>query len=511
MLNSAGPPGSQRAGLNLQQSTLLLAQAEAWRKSRDYGKAVQCYQQSIAAYPANPAAYHAFMQMLLELSDYENAGKVFNAIPAPLYEKSASLRNLHALLLIAQGQYGQAAELLGGLKGQPGIDEPRRCFNLAACFSHQEQLEAALGLYEQAHRAGLRTALLYKNWAGVAQRMGDTATAERLYREGMKGFPGNSELEYEYAHFLLKSGQFARGFPLYARRWKSALTAEKPLQLPIPKWDGKSAIRSLLLIGEQGVGDQIVYASLLPSLRERVPHVTLAMDARLQPLIERTWPGFGHVSGELDQQWLRDQFDAYLYAADAGALVPEASAWAVGYLKPDAARAAALRQKYQALFPGKKLIGISWRSRRADVGARKTVELLDWRPLLEQEQCRFVCLQYDDASADIAAVREQLGIDIYKDPDIDSFNDLDGVVAQMHALDLVISTSSTTAHLAAATDAPTWVVLPKWSGLFWYWGCREAQAAWYPRARLFRAQTPGVWAPVMASVKQALEEVIEND
>lgn len=511
MLNSSGLPGSMQAGSSLQQSTLFLAQAEAYRQSRDFQKAVHCYQQSIAAYPSNSAAYHSFMQMLLELSDYENAAKVFRAIPASLYEKSAPLRNLHALLLIGTAQYERASELLESLKGQSGIDESRRCFNLAACFSHQEQLEAAWGMYERAYEEGLRTALLYKNRAGIAQRMGDMATAEKLYLEGISSFPGNVELEYEYAHFLLRFEQFAKGFPLYSRRWKSRLSHEKPLQLPLPHWDGKSAIKSLLVIGEQGVGDQVVYASLLPALQDKVPRVTVGFDPRLQPLLERSWPGFAFFSGEIDHEAVGGRFDAYLYAADAGALVPDASAWARGYLKPDAGRASSLREKYQELFPGKRLIGISWKSRRADFGARKTVDLMAWRSVLELEQCQFICLQYDDAAAEIAEVREAIGVEIYKDPDIDSFHDLDGAVAQMHALDLVISTSSTTAHLAAATDAPTWVILPMWSGLFWYWGYRETQSAWYRRARLFRAQRPDVWEPVMASVRQALEEVIEHD
>jgi hypothetical protein len=136
----------------------------------------------------------------------------------------------------------------------------------------------------------------------------------------------------------------------------------------------------------------------------------------------------------------------------------------------------------------------------------KSIDLLEWAPILAQESCQFVSLQYGEVGADLQRIKEQLGVEIYLDPEIDSFADLDGLAAQANALDLVITTSNSTAHIAAGSQAPTWILIPAGQSLLWYWGYRDQETRWYPAARLFRAKQPDAWQPVIENVAQALRE-----
>ncbi|MFZ5561290.1 MAG: tetratricopeptide repeat protein [Pseudomonadota bacterium] len=488
--------------LSLQQSLLLLSQAKEQEKTGSIATAVQLYQQAIRAYPLNPAGYQELMTLLIKRGDSANAERVFNAIPASLQPIPDRLKLLYALLLVQQGRYPEALPRLENLLGSAEVEAGNLCLNIGACYNLMQESGKALHYYEKAFEAGLQIPRLFKDWAGIHQQRGDVPAAEKMYAEALKRFPDDAEVLHEYAGFLLKTERYEQGFALYGHRWQSR--GMKPAELPLPEWDGKTPVGALLVLQEQGIGDQLVYSALLPALLDKAEKVTAAFDLRLAPLLQRAYPGLDVATQNLSAADVAAHYDAYVTCADMGRFVPEAIGWQGGYLKPDAGRVARLQARYRQRFPGKQLIGLAWSSQRATYGEMKSINLLSWRPILENPACQFICLQYGEVEEELRKVRDTLGVDIYRDPDIDSFADLDGLAAQAHALDLVISTSNSTAHVAAATDAPTWVIVPAGQGLFWYWGFRESATRWYPHVRLFRARAPAEWGPVMAAVADAL-------
>jgi hypothetical protein len=124
----------------------------------------------------------------------------------------------------------------------------------------------------------------------------------------------------------------------------------------------------------------------------------------------------------------------------------------------------------------------------------------------------FVNLQYGDCRADLARVKKQLGVEVYQDPDVDAFSDIDGLFAQIAATDLVITTSNTTAHIAGAQNKPVWILLPVGGGLPWYWFLRRSDSPWYPSARLIRAQSKesAWWTVPVASAAAMLGDAHEE-
>jgi ADP-heptose:LPS heptosyltransferase len=342
-------------------------------------------------------------------------------------------------------------------------------------------------------------------WTVVCQRLGRSDEAAALYREAAAKFPQDGDLMYEYASHLLRHEDYAEGFRLFFHRWRTRTGEKKKIALPIPEWRGESRPESLLVVKEQGIGDQIVFCGLLPALADRAQKVTVAFDTRLHALIRRSFPDFEvtDLTG-VPAEAIRTRYDAFIQAADVGAIAVDTVGQA-SYLRADPERVAALRAKYAALFPGKKLVGISWKSPKAPLDSFKSIALEAWQPILSNGACQFISLQYGDVAEDLRVAREQLGVDIHLDAGIDSFNDIDGLAAQIGALDLVITISNTTAHVAAATGQPTWVLLSEARGLFWYWGWRKDRTAWYPAARLFRAGRDGQWDDVIADVAAALQ------
>jgi ADP-heptose:LPS heptosyltransferase len=129
-----------------------------------------------------------------------------------------------------------------------------------------------------------------------------------------------------------------------------------------------------------------------------------------------------------------------------------------------------------------------------------------WDDILRVPGITFVSLQYGPHSTDIEAARKRTGANIVIDSTIDSSGDLDGFAAQVAAMDLVISVSNTTVHMAGALARPVWVLTPTGPGAHWYWFRERADSPWYPAARLFRQDTRGSWEEPVAAVTRELQQ-----
>ncbi|MAG94529.1 MAG: hypothetical protein CMJ48_12380 [Planctomycetaceae bacterium] len=144
-------------------------------------------------------------------------------------------------------------------------------------------------------------------------------------------------------------------------------------------------------------------------------------------------------------------------------------------------------------------VGVSWRGgNRPEIKRRKSTRLQQWSELLSTSNVTFVNLQYglDSEERTLIDSAESARLRHWRHPDpLTEFDDFASLVG---ALDLVISVSNTTAHLAGALGVPVWVLLPDIPD--WRWQLERSDSAWYASARLFRQQTAGDWKGVLRDV-----------
>ena len=139
-------------------------------------------------------------------------------------------------------------------------------------------------------------------------------------------------------------------------------------------------------------------------------------------------------------------------------------------------------------------------------GPFKSMQLAEWAEVLGAPNTRFVSLQYDANGEEIDAARTATGADIVHDVSIAPTADLEQFASQISAMDLIISGSNTTVHMAGALGKPTWLLAPTGQGLHWYWFKNRPNSPWYPSLRIFRQKTPGVWNDVFRQVATALHD-----
>ena len=172
------------------------------------------------------------------------------------------------------------------------------------------------------------------------------------------------------------------------------------------------------------------------------------------------------------------------------------------YLIADQDLVALWRDRFANLGPG-LAIGISWRggSTVEDVH-RRIISLESWQKIFAAKNVNFINLQYGECASEIRSLRDNQGITIHDWDDADPLKDLEGHAAQIAALDLVITTANTTAHMAGSLGVPAWVMVPSIPS--WRWLLKGDTVPWYQSVRLFRQSRPDDWNDVTSRVATEL-------
>jgi len=170
------------------------------------------------------------------------------------------------------------------------------------------------------------------------------------------------------------------------------------------------------------------------------------------------------------------------------------------YLRPDADLVTELRKRY-GVDQGAPLVGLSWWS-RADRAGLRSFSLAQWRPILQVPGLRFVSLQYGNHRDEIAAICRELGIEIIHDERIDPMADIDQALAQIAAMDQIVSMDNSTVHFAAMLGRTALMLVPQVTT--WRAGMNGDSSPWIPSVTLFRQQAQGDWGGVIDEVAGSL-------
>jgi tetratricopeptide (TPR) repeat protein len=375
-------------------------------------------------------------------------------------------------------------------------DDTSALTNLATALSGLRKYDEALALTQQVLAATPDLAPAHFTRAAVLEALDRGEEALKSYELALKYMPHDVFGQSNKGLCDLALGRLAEGWPLFENRWYGCL--ERPRLYPQPSWDGGPLTGPLLVWAEQGLGDQILFSSMINDLRARVPSLRVEVASRLVPLFARSFPDVEVIP--MGKDLSNGPIASHVAFASLGRYIrPD---WASfkhpppAYLKADPARAAALRARLKS--QGQCVIGLSWGSANAKVGKAKTAKLLDFESVLRIPGCRFVDLQYGNTQAERTVVFDELGVNVERLDDIDNLNDIDGLAALISACDLVVTVSNTTAHLAGALGKRTWVFLPFGRGLFWYWFRNREDSPWYPAVCLKRRMKDQSWPELVS-------------
>jgi hypothetical protein len=333
------------------------------------------------------------------------------------------------------------------------------------------------------------------------------------YQRALESNPDDFDVHHSLAHLMLKLGNFKQGWAHSEWRWAKSI-ANQAQSFNIPEWHGEPLEGKRLLVwSEQGVGDQIMFASTLPDLLARTSEIAWEGDSRLLPLFKRSLPAVKFIEKSVSTTgkpvlkiWPSSDF--HIPAGSLGKILRDDISKfprQASFLKADNEQTRAIRRAYQERFPGKLLVGLSWRG-GTTVGTNKYARSLrceEMQPLTKLNNVQFVNLQYGDSLEDRDNLNA-LGLDIYHDTEVDPLLSLDNQAAQLCALDLVLSVDNTTVHLAGALGVKTYLLLP--TDPDWRWGLERTDSYWYPSLTLIRSTDPSSWIKAVEAAVEVLNQ-----
>ncbi len=314
------------------------------------------------------------------------------------------------------------------------------------------------------------------------------------------------------AHVMLKVGMFDEGWQHHEWRFHESMKNIARFNLPFPQWHNEPiAGKHIFLWVDQGLGDQVMYCSLIPRLVDAGARVTVMAERRLADIFKRSFEIENFFSfDKAGIEEIANSTGQYDYHSPMGSLPAfylrsfDDFGSGKAFLKPNKTLVEQYTKELKERFPNKKLIGFGWRGGiSATRDHARFIDLPLWSPLFSRPECQFINFQYDATPEEIAALDAQ---GVYT-PAIDLRSDIDTVVAFLAALDLYITSDNTNAHLAGAIGIPIWNLIPR--AAEWRWFLERDDSPWYQSMRLFRNSELDSWDGCMQKVNLALSDITD--
>ena len=493
--------------------------AIARERAGDFGFSIRCYESALALIPEQAEIANDLGRLAYRMGMTETAEKLFAHYLAR-YPMSHEAANNLACAIRDQARFEEAIEVIRpALHAYP---ENALLWNtLASIVSEQGDLTGSITFFDESLRLDPAFTKARYNRGNAKFLSGRTAEALVDNDAALTGQAALDErlmIRISRSSILIALGRIAEGWEDYEARLDPHFADVTLFAVDRPRWTPGADLsgKTFLLFGEQGLGDEIMFANLVPDLLDALGpdgKLLIAVEPRLVPLFQRSFPTAtvgAHGTWNVDAKTVRgapfvEDFETIDLWAPIGSLLRrfrptlESFPDRPRYLTPDPARVEHWRAQLAAL-PGPK-VGLLWKSLVSN-GARHRFfsPFEQWAPVLATPGVTFVNLQYGDCAEEIAEARRVLGVDIWTPPGIDLKQDLDDVAALCCALDLVVGPSNASTCLAGACGAPLWLVSTPgaWPML------GTDRYPWYPQARVFRPPAFGQWAVAMEAIAQAL-------
>jgi len=457
--------------------THYLALADALQEQGKLDEVIEVYKKAIFFNPNHPETYNNLGAALQACGKLDEAIEVYRQALFLKPDYFSAYSNLGAALQ-EQQKLDEAIEIFNKvLSLKPDFAVAHN--NMGNALRDQGKLQQAVDSYKSAVFIKPIYAEAYLNMA-IALRDQDKLEEEiEAYNSALSIKHDDVEALYNKSFALLASGIFHEGFKLQELRWQSKNFHGKFLKSSKPFWNGEKN-KSVFVWGEQGIGDQIMFASIIPELQKISSKLIVHCDKRLIPLFKRSFSE--HIIYCDNRSSVNE--GEYDFHTPIGSLAltfrPSLESFKrapVSFLRHNKVQSTTLRKKI--LSNGKKtIIGMSWRSEASARGAAdRNIGLVELAQTLASVNTQLVCLQYGDVDNEIEILERDFGIQIIKITEIDNFNDVDGLASLIMSCDLIVSTTSATVHLAGALGANVRVLLP--FPARWIWGRLGSESPWY--------------------------------
>ena len=472
------------------------------QKKNDLNAAISNFKKAISIQPNFDQAHNNLGNVLQDTGKIKDAIKSFeNAIKI-----NSKYAGAYSNLGNALSELQKFDEALNNQKHAVKIEpnNPEFNNNLGIALKDLGIFEEAIISYKQAIKLNPNYAEAYSNLGNALTELGRIEEALVNYQKSLKLNPKYKKANLNEGLARLALGDFENGWKKYEYRLGEGTNI--PIRYPVEKiWKGDYLDGVLLVWGEQGIGDHIIFSSMLSDLKKYAKNIILEIDKRLEGLLKRYFEKikFSNIKIISAEDKLIDKFDKHIAIGSLGQYLRKSkesfkttpSKWLI----PSFEKEKKIQNKF---FQNNKFkVGISWRTLNKKQQFRN-IDLKQMLPILSNNNCDFIDLQFGKFDEEFHKLKNQHGINIRSINEIDNYNDIDDLASLINCLDLVITIQNSTLHLAGALGKKTWGMLAK--NARWHWLKSEKKNLWYQSVKLFRQEKYGDWNSVVKDISLEL-------
>ena len=383
-------------------------------------------------------------------------------------------------------------------------NDPELYFNLANTQIKLNNLTESCLNYKKAILLNPQSDEYHNNLSLILKDLGRLDESLVAINQAILLNPQNDEFQWNKATFLLALKNFKEGWHLYEKRHSVKKISLYNLKSTKPKWNGETNIGRLFIWSEQGIGDQILFLSLLFEVLKSNNQIIVSTDKRLIKLLERSFKKIKFISSE--SHFSEINFDYQISLSSLGSIYRKShesfKSQPYSFLKANKIKS--LKKQ----LGNNKVFGISWLSLNKELGQFKSIKLEDLLPIFNINIVTFVSLQYTNEDLEIKNFNNFYGTNILNIKNIDKFNDIDSLISLISDCRLIITTSNVTAHLAGALGIKAYVLVPFGRGKIWYWSDQDQKSLWYPSIKIFNQSPNGSWKDAILNIEKEIKETI---
>ena len=382
---------------------------------------------------------------------------------------------------------------LKAIKLNPNIFETLN--NIAGFYLEEAEYDKALNFFKKAEEINSQNSILLDNIAKTYTSIGKTIEAEKYCKAAIKLNSSDDNIKKTLSLIHLKNYNFKKAWEYFDGRLNlSDFVAKNStinlIKHKIPKHTNIDKSAKILVIREQGVGDEILYGTMYADLLKEFPNATIECDERLIPLFKNSFEitnenKFVKLGLHSSNKNEINKFKYIIYAGSLGKFFRNdvKSFPSTPYLtKLDSYNDPEL-DKIIKDFNGLK-IGISWKSFKNRYALEKSLKLNNFNHLFNLKNCIFFNLQYGNVDKELSHFIKKTNFKIISLKDLDLFNNIVGIVNLLSKLDFFITVSNSTAHIAGALGIKTILIKPISHASFHYWDYNNNKTPWYKNVKI---------------------------
>ena len=432
-------------------------------------------------------------QCLFQEGNYDEAIKIFENI------LKIDSKNLSALNSLARTYHEQHERVKAEEYYLRALKIDKLSFyllnNIAGFYREELSYKKAINFYNQALLVNPNNAYIYNNLAKIYFDLNDHKEAKKNSFKALEMKNNDGDIQKTISLIYLKDHDFENGWNYFNGRldledFREKSNYVKKLNSKIYRSSSlKNKRGKFLIVREQGVGDEILYSSMYGDLLNDIDNTVIECDPRLLNLYKRSFPKYsskfvalGIITND-DQKFKK--IDNVIYAGSLGRYYRKNIKDFKNYsfLKVDKNKFEDMQKKL-SIYKKKHKIGLSWKSFNNKFASDKSLNLNDLYKIFNLTNCDVFNLQYGDVEDEIYSFNKRAKNKLLNIKGLDLYNDFEGIASLLKSLDVFVTISNSTAHLAGALGVKTILIKPKNFAVFHYWNQKTDNTPWYNSIRL---------------------------